>query len=118
MKVIISSELFHVYLRRTEWAIAVDSNVLKSYLPPVRLGFGFKRATAGGPGNPYKILISRNKSLVEIYECCPIFHAGKSILPYLRYLIFKIFRGSIPPDPLEELHPSCMPGFCYSVTAE
>ena len=33
------------------------------------------------------------------------FRAWKSILASLRYLILKVFWGSMPPDPLEELRP-------------
>ena len=38
-------------------------------------------------------------------ELCRIFHVEKSILANLGYLIFKLFWGSMPPDPLEDLGP-------------
>ena len=38
-------------------------------------------------------------------EFCRIFHVEKPILANLGYLIFKIFWGSMPSDPLEDLGP-------------
>ena len=46
-----------------------------------------------------KVLILPRKSLVKIHYVCCAFNGGKSILANLRYLILKIFWGTMPPDP-------------------
>ena len=45
---------------------------------------------------------SKLKLCENSYNCCT-FDGGKSTLANLRYQILKIFGGTMPPDPLEEV---------------